>query len=288
MITEQCQRWRNKSESYRPAGETIQVQQDGYFAEIVPFKIGKQFVQEHHYSGTYPSTRLQIGLYRDGDDGGHELCGVAAFGVPMSNAVFARYIDEATIYDSIELSRFVLLDDVPANGETWFLSQSFGKSGGILGESLPDISSVLAFSDPVKRTTTLGETVMPGHIGTIYQAHNGQYLGRSHPKRMVLTANGKSVNQRMLSKLRNAESGQDYARKWCETHTGLVQHAEESNRAYIERMIAELRTLKHPGNHAYAWAVGNRKVRKDTETRFKPSRDYPKSKDAVWPTRKAL
>ena len=49
----------------------------------------------------------------------------------------------------------------------------------------------------------------------------------------------------MLSKLRNAESGQDYARKWCETHTGLVQHAEESNRAHIERMIAELRTLKH-------------------------------------------
>ena len=287
LMKDLCQRWRDKSESYRPAGEPINVHRDGYYAEIVPKKVGKEFVQKHHYSGTYPATRLQVGLYR-GSEEGNELCGVAAFGVPMSNSVFARYINKATIHDSIELSRFVLLDDVPANGETWFLGQCFGKSGALLKDALNNISSVLAFSDPVKRTTLEGNTVMPGHIGTIYQAHNGQYLGRSHPKKMVLTENGKSVNKRMLSKLRNKESGQQYARKWFEQHTGQVQLPSESNERYIKRTIANLRTVKHPGNHAYVWAIGDKRERKETETRFKPSLLYPKSIDAVLPMPKAL
>ncbi len=272
---DKCQRWRNGRESYRPAGELIQVEQDGYFAEVIPRSIAKEFVSEHHYQKSYPAQKLNVGLYRDGIKGTHELCGVATFSIPSNNKVFARYIDGGTIYNSSELGRFVLLDDVPGNGETWFLSRAFKQ----LKAKKPEIESILSFSDPVRRTSLCGKETMPGHIGTIYQAHNGRFVGMSNKKRLVLTDEGISVDPRMVSKLRNMESGNGYAREWIEKNTGKAMGENESPVDFVNRAKASLRTYRHPGNYAYLWPLfDNKKERREIERRFLPALNFPKQK----------
>jgi hypothetical protein len=47
------------------------------------------------------------------------------------------------------------------------------------------VRGVVSFSDPVPRRTAAGDLVFPGHIGTIYQASNAGYLGRTTPRRVL-------------------------------------------------------------------------------------------------------
>jgi hypothetical protein len=121
------QRWRDGRSSYRPAGEvidpreyevariekTIETRAFGrVISRVVPDEqTAKKFVVCQHYSGSYPAARFRIGLYRRS-----ELVGVAIFSHP-SNDLALRPL--STDRESVELGRFVLLDDVPSNGETW-------------------------------------------------------------------------------------------------------------------------------------------------------------------------
>lgn len=64
MITV-AQRWRTGRDSYRPANETINTA----LYDVAPLPRdteAKQFILEHHYSGSYPSARWRYGLYRQG------------------------------------------------------------------------------------------------------------------------------------------------------------------------------------------------------------------------------
>jgi hypothetical protein len=77
----------------------------------------------------------------------------------------------------VEVGRFVLLDEVPVNGETWFLARAFAAL------ARDGVEGVLAFADPEPRATADGTVVFPGHVGTIYQAHNAVYRGRARRAR---------------------------------------------------------------------------------------------------------
>src|SRR4051812_9485809 len=120
------QRWRDRRDSYRPAGEPIRTLD--YEVAVVPWKNAVAFVKQHHYSATCPAIRRRFGLYRRG-----ELTGVAIFSQPMHNAVLRDF--PGTHRESMELGRFVLLDDVPSNGETWMLGRCFEllRREGVLG-----------------------------------------------------------------------------------------------------------------------------------------------------------
>lgn len=164
------QRWRDHRDSYRPAGEVI----DPHAYEVAPIaddRTPKAFVLAHHYSGSYPSARFRFGLYRGG-----ALVGVAVYSHPCNDKVLTSVFPGQALA-SVELGRFVLLDDVPGNGETWFLARTFEllRAQGLAG--------VVSFSDPTPRATATGRVVFPGHIGTIYQAHNAVYLGRGTARR---------------------------------------------------------------------------------------------------------
>src|SRR5262245_22283895 len=117
LMEDRTLRWRNRSSSFRPAGELIRTA-DYDVAAIATDREAKAFVERHHYSASYPAARFRFGLYRQA-----ELVGVAVFSVPMSPAVLAGFPGGAS--SSVELGRFVLLDDVPANGESWFLARCF-------------------------------------------------------------------------------------------------------------------------------------------------------------------
>jgi hypothetical protein len=68
----------------------------------------------HHYSATYPSAQLRYGLFE-----GATLVGVAVLGMPMHPAVLTNpFPDLVPCEESMELSRLVLADRVPANAES--------------------------------------------------------------------------------------------------------------------------------------------------------------------------
>lgn len=294
MITDTNQRWRDKRGTYRPAGEVIDTSR--YEVAAIPDDTtAKRFVLGHHYSGTYPAARFRFGLYRVGspvDDnicctrragtGPHqlpqtgyekrrsdanteELVGVAVFGVPPHPRVITNCLPGEAI-ESVELSRFVLLDEVPGNGETWFLGRCFEqlRGKGLLG--------VVSFSDPHPRTQLDGSRVFGGHIGTIYQAHNAAYIGRGRNRTLKLLPDGSVLSDRALSKLRSGDRGWRYTAALLERH-GAEHLADVADcRSWAATWVPRVtRKERHPGNHKYVWAL-NRRVRRH----LPDSLPYPK------------
>ncbi len=261
------QRWLFGHAAYRRPTEPIRTAEYDV-AAIADDATPKAFVATHHYAGTYPAARFRYGLYRRGD-----LVGVAVFSHPCSDRVLTNvFPGEARA--SVELGRFVLLDEVPGNGETWFLARCFEalRQDGIAG--------VVSFSDPVARTTVDGRVIFPGHVGTIYQASNGVYLGRGAAQTLRILPDGRALSHRAITKLRAGARGWRYVAAQLEAHgADTAPHMEESRPAdatslhiWADAWIARLtRPLRHPGNHKYAWPLA-RASRRVLPT----SLDYPK------------
>lgn len=240
MITNVAQCWKNGRDRYRPAGEVIDT-------------------SKHHYSGTMPAARERIGLYRAGT-----LVGCAVFSVPCRMSVLDRLPcprDEA-----VELGRFVLLDDVPSNGETWFLARCF--------EYLrrEGYSGVLSFSDPVPRTDSNGRVVFKGHVGTIYCASNAVYAGRATKRTLYLLPDGAVFSERAMSKIRAKEQGWRYAVEQLVNAGAPPPRPAEDLSAWLRTVRPMvLRLLRHGGNHTYLFGLT-----KAVKRRLPKSMDYPK------------
>jgi hypothetical protein len=107
-----CQRWSRGIHRWR--------RRDGgfdrtrYRAVRISNAVARRVVEREHYLHTFPAARLSWGLYE-----GHRLLGVAVFGVPSHPAVVRNVFPDLQPYhESLVLSRFVLIDAVPANGES--------------------------------------------------------------------------------------------------------------------------------------------------------------------------
>lgn len=252
------QRWRQGRDSYRPAGEPI-VTTDYEVARIDDDATARSFVQEHHYSGTFPAARFRHGLYRR-----NALVGVAVFSHPTNDRTLTN-VFPGSATDAVELGRFVLLDDVPANGETWFLARCFR-------DLRQDVAGVVSFSDPMPRTTLDGRTVFPGHVGTIYQAKCGTYLGRGTGRVLRLLPDARVLSDRTVQKIRKRERGWRYGaaqlERWGADALGELDDAVAWLAMWVPRLT---RPLRHPGNFKYAWAI-DKSLRKVLPT----SLPYPK------------
>jgi hypothetical protein len=250
------QRWRLRRDSYRPAGEPIATRHYEV-ATIADDSTTKAFVEQHHYSGSYPAARFRFGLYHHA-----ELVGVAVFSHPCSDKVLTS-VFPVPPREAAELGRFVLLDQVPANGETWFLARAFE----LLRQ---DLVGIVSFSDPIPRKTARGQVVFPGHLGTIYQAHNAAYLGRGTARTLRLLPDGRVFSARAAQKVRKAERGWKYsAQMLIEARAPPV---EGDPALWLRTWLPRLtRTMRHPGNHRYAWPL-DRALR----GRLPTARPYPK------------
>jgi hypothetical protein len=268
MITKLNQRWRDGRASYRPAGETIDTRAFEV-AAIPDDTTAKAFVTRHHYSASFPAARFRYGLYR-----GDELAGVAVFSVQWKHVLEPLF--PGLHRDCVELGRFVLLDDVAANGETWFLARCFE---GLRSEGL---AGVVSFSDPCPRAAADGRTVFPGHVGTIYQAFNARYLGRSKAETKWLLANGTVFESRNATKIRKLEPGWRYAVAALERAgavpfwTLLNPYSYEDRAAWVDAALCKVaRKFRHTGNHRYAWGLTRR-----THRHLPESQPYPKLSDS--------
>lgn len=244
MLTSLNQRWRNRRDSYRPAGEVIDT--SSYeVAVIASDKVAKAFIARHHYAGSgVPPLRRRFGLYRSG-----ELVGVAGFSVPQNKFTYKLLPGERP--ECADLGRLVLLDDVPANGETWFLARCF--------EALraEGFRSIVSFSDPIPRTNRDGGLSFTGHIGTIYQASNAIYMGLSKAETKFLLPDGTTIPSRSLAKIRKLDSGwQKAVAKLVAFGACPLDPARQDPVAWVSRWRdAVCRPFKHSGNHKYAWAL---------------------------------
>jgi hypothetical protein len=253
------QRWLFGRSSYRPEREPINPS-EFEVAPIADDTTAKRFVEAHHYSKSYPAARWRFGLYR-----GQQLAGVAVFSVPPNNAVLTNVFPGDAL-ESTELGRFVLLDSVEGNGETWFLARCFKalRKEGLIG--------VLAFSDPVERRNRAGELLKPGHVGTIYQAASGVFLGRGRAGTLHVFEDGTTLSNRAISKIKAMKKGWKYASELLVLRGAAPLSGNPSD--WLHRWVPRLTyRLPHPGNFKYAWPL-------DRKVQLPPSLPYPKRRPA--------
>lgn len=247
MITSLVQRWRDRRDSYRPVGEPIRTL-DYEVSALADDTTPRAFIERHHYSASYVASRFRYALHRRGG----ELVGVAVFSVTWKHVL--KILGPAAA-DGIELGRFVLLDGVPANGETWFLARAcelLAREG---------LAAVVSFSDPHPRYTADGRRVFAGHIGNIYQAFSARYTGRSARATEYLLPDGTVFSNRCTGKIRGEESGFAYARRRLEA-AGAAPFAGGDPAAWMHRAIDQVaRRVRHPGKHRYVWPLNRRAAR---------------------------
>lgn len=242
-----------------------------YAVDIIRDSVAEAFVAANHYSGSYPIAQERIGLFR-----GRELVGVAVFSIPINNNVVPRYTGQPA-KNGTELGRFVLLDEVPYNAESWFLAGAFKA----LRALRPNVSVVVAYSDPMPRRTSLGQVILPGHVGISYQAGNAHYLGRASSKVLHLNSAGVALSTRAISKVRLQEHGADSAEKRLVLLGAPARHFGQHPAEWINEVLASnvFRRVKHPGNHVYAWALGKAAEKANIAKGFIAGKQFPKALD---------
>lgn len=248
-----CQRWQDRAHSWRHKSE------GGFNAALfdvqpIPETIARAYVQAHHYSGSYPAARLRYGLFEHA-----ELVGVAVLTVPVRREVLTGPFPNLEPYtESLELGRLVLADQVPANAESWFLARVFDLA------AREGIRGVVSFSDPQPRRTLAGTLVMPGHVGTIYQASNATYLGRGRARSLLVLPDATVLNDRALQKLKAGERGAEYVERLLASYGAPARAAGQSALAWLPIALDAigLRRVAHQGNHRYAFVLGTARERR--------------------------
>ena len=246
------QRWDNGR--HRFVAPTTLFEPSRASVEILDEKTAKAFVVQHHYSHSFPAARLRTGLFQKQAFGADKLVGVAVFGVPIQANSIRKYLKQTDASLGVELSRLVLLDEAAYNAETWFLARSFK----LLRKRLPELKGIVSYCDPVARFNEAGDEVKRGHQGTIYRAHNADYHGVTGPRSIILTADGRVLSERTLSKLRQSDKGAGYAYRQLLALGAPERRFLEEDEAYVLRALAEgnFRKTRHPGNHVYSWRLG--------------------------------
>jgi hypothetical protein len=229
------------------------------------------FVRHHHYSSSWPSARLRYGLHDLRSDA--QLVGVIVLGVPMSKGVLTNPLEPYT--ESLELSRLVLLDEVPANAESWFCAEAFRRAAAT------GVRGVVAFSDPEPRwrTTPAGrEQVKPGHVGIVYQALNFAYLGRGTRRSLVLLPDATALSARAMAKVTGGEQGRDgVINRLVDLGASRPQLGEDPA-AWLHAALRQIGAsrIAHKGNHRYAIRVGRTRAERTRVQIGLAAAAYPK------------
>lgn len=262
-----CQRWTERQASWRHTSE------GGFNSRLfevatIDEPAARAFVERHHYSGNYPGDLQRYGLLASS-----QLVGVAV----LTNGGFPKVLttpfpDLEPYTESAELGRLVLLDEVPANAESWFLARVFelAAAGGMRG--------IVSFSDPVARYDSQGRLVMPGHVGTIYQASNARYTGRATARTIYRLPNGQLFNEQAMGKVRLQKQGHEYAEEQLCSFGARPRRRREDPSAWLHRALREAGCTRerHPGNHRYLFTLGDRRSRRGVRITM-PSLAYPKA-----------
>ena len=257
MDTNRSQRWRDRR--FRLVDDVELVDRRAYTVEPIAHAAARAFVARHHYLPTWPAAQLAVGLFGSQRSANAGLTGVAVFAVPATAAVIARHTGFAEAERGAVLARFILLDEIPQNGESFFLSRALR----LLRREKPAIEAVVSYADPGA-----------GHIGRCYAALSGAHRGVTRPRR-VLRIGEATISGRTLSKVRGDERGAAGAVDRM-VAAGMPRPAVlEGGAAWLNRLIEERLLLPHvqAGLFAYCFELTREARRRG---RALPRRPYPK------------
>ena len=241
----------------------------------------KPFVVGTHYLGSMPSDKRNYGLF---EMAAGRLVGVAVLSTPTSEKTIPAVFPELDPKEAAELGRFVLLDRVPANAESWTLGRVRELAAGPseLDPDKPLLRGLVMFSDPVARRRADGTLITPGHCGTIYQASGCRYLGMSDASTEALLPDGTVFGRRTAQKIRAQEQGHGYAERRLIALGARPMRPGERPAAWLREALdaAGARTFRHPGKHKYAIGLGATRAQRAEvliagarDHRFYPKRD---------------
>jgi hypothetical protein len=262
-----CQRWSPAGEQRWQHPRYSRFDKTRYGVDKVDVAVARAFVVQHHYSRAWCAPKLCYGLF---DLAGQvpRLVGAAVLSIPVKSVITRAFPTLTAFYESVDLGKFVLLDEVPANGESWFLTEVFrlAAKAGIRG--------IVSFADPVARTTlatedTPSETLFGGHIGEVYGlamgSQNGRsgfgYTGRSDRSYKILMPDGRVFNEQARSKLLNRRVGWEYAARFLAGYGARPLRDGENPRTWLPEALdaAHARRLEHGGQHRYLRVIGTTK-----------------------------
>lgn len=238
----------------------------------------RAFVEQHHYSSSWPSATEVFELRRH-----EQLVGTAIFSEPGGPAVLHKWFEGAEA-ESVELGRLVLLDEVHFNAETWFAS----RATDILWRE--GYTGIVSFSDPLPREMADGHILTPGHVGVTYQAWSAIYTGQTRRERQWVFADGTVFPSRCRTKIRAYAAGKPdkvcegwrYAAKALVAHGAspfVFEHGDARAAAWCDQWLAVLATPRvHPGQHRYLKAKRGaplRALRRRLEALKVPQLAYP-------------
>ncbi len=265
-----------------------------YRVREIPQRTARSFVTTHHYSRSFGSCRIAVGLF----DGPH-LVGVLVVGEPMHPAVTGNVFPTLDYRQTAEVVRLVLLDEVPFNAESWTTAQAFRIAAG------HGCRGLVAFSDPAPRIhPDTGEVLMPGHFGTTYQACNSVYVGRSTPGWTTILPDRAEFSRRTARKILGCEQGQDYAMGklvalgaqpfdpfrpptgWAgDARAWRALTVKGQRAAWLPLQLDRIgaRRIHTLGKHKFAWTIGDRGARRRTPIGPAPQ-PYPTTVDeaVIW------
>lgn len=266
-----CQRWRRSRPSTRWADPDDRFDGRRYEVHPVDEAAAKAFVLQHHYAASYPAARFRWGLFEGG-----ELVGVAVFSVPAQARVLTAALPDLEPYrESLELGRFVLLDSVPGNGESWFLARAF------TGLRARGIRGVVSFADPVRRVASDGTVVAPGHVGWIYQASNAVYTGRGTARTLTVLPDGTTLHARSAQKIRRQERGHEHVGARLVGLGASPRRPGDDPARWLARALGqvEARRVEHGGCHRYVFPLGATQRERDRIRIAPATQPYPKQRD---------
>lgn len=135
----------------------------------VELKQVRKFIETHHYSRNVNGLKVSkcYGLYIE-----NELKGALLFG-QLSTTAWKKYATNEK--DVVELRRMVVLDDMPKNTGTFFLSKAIK-----MIKKSTKFKIIVSYADPYH-----------GHCGIIYQAANWSYWGETATDVLLKTPEGK-------------------------------------------------------------------------------------------------
>lgn len=252
-IEEWAQRWHN--------GDAAWVHErfgwfdpDDYGVDLIPRKTAVEFIRTHHYSRSVPAMRkYRFGLFYLAGDA-PVLCGVLVLTIPARKEVLTGVFPALeAYYESAEIGRLVLLDQVPHGAEAWFVADVRRWLA-----ANTTIRGLVMHSDPEPREDNDGNIVLLGHAGTTYQALSAPCLGRTSPRRITLV-NGLVFSDRARSKILNLEQGWRYAaQQLVDAGADPFDVARDDPREWLPAALrqAGAKRRDHGGCWKYAAAVG--------------------------------
>ncbi len=261
MITDGNQRMTHGRQTWRAKGELIRTAE--YEVELIDGAEAAAFVREHHYEGETSPPAHPFGLHHRG-----ERVGVAIFGPLASQNAHRKVFPTLRDDEGVTLGRLVLVESVPFNAESFFIARAFEllAARGVVG--------VDSCADPVERVVN-GQLVKRGHIGQVYQATNGRYVGKTDPATHYLLPGGTTFSKRARSKIEQRERGYERAVSKLVAVGAPPLDPDEDSLAWMGRVRTTiLRKYRHPGNHRYVWSLNKRRRREVLE--HHPQLPYPK------------